>query len=353
VASRLGLLQGGRAIAAALVVLFHMNGTFEELIGRPFLGSTFAAGYSGVDFFFVLSGFVITYSARDAIGHPALFRAYLTRRLVRVYPIYWVLLAPILIALALRLVPYETGFSLSLREVLASLALCFGHVNFNGVSWSLSYEVYFYLLFGLTILSRRLLVVPVAILVLCAAGGIDTGGPALAGMTSPIVFEFFAGVLVAVVFTRTNHDVDRYARVGAFCLSLGGIVFVGACVVNPSGEFSSIRVVYFGFPSALIVLGAVFLETARGLTAPRWLSAVGDASYVLYLIHLPIVRVVNKLSVGILHREFYAMTVMNLALLLVLCWGSVIIHRRVERPMIRYLNTTLLPSRNRSPRAPR
>ena len=86
-------LQGCRAVAAALVVLFHLGGTFaqDRYFGFKALDGPFAWGDAGVDFFFVLSGFLITLAHRRDFGRPAELSRYLSKRALRIYPTYWVI----------------------------------------------------------------------------------------------------------------------------------------------------------------------------------------------------------------------------------------------------------------------
>ena len=87
---RLDSLQVFRGVAALLVVLHHA-GTFSVgHFGAPFLGNALDWGASGVDFFFVLSGFIIYFIHRPDLGRPERLRGFALKRLVRVYPIYWV-----------------------------------------------------------------------------------------------------------------------------------------------------------------------------------------------------------------------------------------------------------------------
>ena len=80
-------LQYLRGIAALLVVAFHAAEYLARASGRP-AGFPFTAGVSGVDVFFVISGFVITWSSAGRAMSPADF---LWRRAVRIVPLYWFL----------------------------------------------------------------------------------------------------------------------------------------------------------------------------------------------------------------------------------------------------------------------
>lgn len=146
-AARLPSLTGMRFLAALLVFAFHttfQTRFFEGRLGDT-LGDTFAnAGFYGVTFFFVLSGFVLTWSARPAEGAPRVWR----RRLVKIFPNH---LVTFVAAAALMAAASEV---FTTKGVLANLFLVQAWIpeiqvpnTMNAVSWSLSCELFFYLAF--------------------------------------------------------------------------------------------------------------------------------------------------------------------------------------------------------------
>ena len=76
-----------------LVVLFHVTGTFFETYNVSFLAGMFKFGGSGVDVFFVLSGFIITYANREYIGKPKNINQFFKKRAIRIFPIYWIIIS--------------------------------------------------------------------------------------------------------------------------------------------------------------------------------------------------------------------------------------------------------------------
>src|SRR5436309_3571225 len=89
-------LQVSRGLAAVIVVLFHANycifGMPKYFADSP-LGELVRFGPAAIDFFFVLSGFIVMYVHADEIGHPRALGRYLWRRLSRAYMFYWIVLA--------------------------------------------------------------------------------------------------------------------------------------------------------------------------------------------------------------------------------------------------------------------
>src|SRR4051812_32854206 len=152
---KLDWLQCGRAIAAISVAAFHAS---EAVIRRaPEVGwlRQFEFGKLGVDLFFVISGFIIFYIHANDIGRPQALGRYLYRRATRIYPIYWILFA---LVVPLYFIFPSAGDGTA-RDPVSLIRSFFLLPNPRGpvigVAWTLVYEISFYAMFSLLILSRR------------------------------------------------------------------------------------------------------------------------------------------------------------------------------------------------------
>src|SRR6476646_4697263 len=87
---KLQTVQAARGAAAMLVLLFHLTYLAQAFLGFDLFRGVFKFGYSGVDFFFVLSGFIISFVHGQDVGRPERLGRYLRKRFVRIYPVYWV-----------------------------------------------------------------------------------------------------------------------------------------------------------------------------------------------------------------------------------------------------------------------
>ncbi len=152
--TRIRPLEAARGIAAVLVVLYHAT-QFVEMTGASPLGGVFHFGFAGVDFFFVLSGFVIAHVHGKDIGHPAALGHYAWRRFARVFPPYW---TATLIVLPLALfIPISAPAPLTAAYLLHTFFLLpMAGFPLIPPGWTLALELFFYCLFALLIVNRRL-----------------------------------------------------------------------------------------------------------------------------------------------------------------------------------------------------
>ena len=147
--SYLPSLQVFRGVAAILVAFVHATSQYELNMPVGFLANWFTFGHTGVDFFFVLSGFIIWFIHSGDIGKPSTFQNFAWKRLVRIYPAYWVVLA---IRVALFFTAYSAADNINTWEVAKALLLWPARDPIVAVSWTLSHEMLFYSIFGIAIL---------------------------------------------------------------------------------------------------------------------------------------------------------------------------------------------------------
>ena len=149
-------VEAARGVAAILVVLVHGS---SMLSGPRYFGTMpfdglFRFAHAGVDFFFVLSGFIILYVHWSDLGDPAKFGRYVTRRFVRIFPVYWIVL--FILGLILAVSPTRDFYERNIVAVLSNTLLIpvSNHDTILGVAWTLEHEVLFYALFSLLFFAR-------------------------------------------------------------------------------------------------------------------------------------------------------------------------------------------------------
>jgi len=252
----------------------------------------FQFGHAGVDFFFVISGFIILFVHYDDVGSPKRLGRYVSRRFSRIMPTYWV-------ALAFTIILGQLGghheFP-SLLDLAWSVALLPSrHEPLLGVAWTLQYEIVFYSVFCLLILNRILglsvfgIWLGWIILVKC---GINIVGDLPGSPLSLYNVEFFLGM--AVAYWIRNHTVSMPRII----LAVGAVLFVAASVAEGTqvinGYTETGRVLY-GSTAALIVLGAAEASRQNLITVPKALQVLGAASYSIYLFQFVFIGVLWKL----------------------------------------------------------
>lgn len=343
----LNLVQVLRGIASLLVVIMHATIAGKEIFSINLLGGIFSFGGAGVDIFFVLSGFIITYTSSKNLGNHKKFLSFLKRRFIRIFPIYWIIITGFLIIQLLLPSFYKTPFTLTLSNFLHTYLLLPDHEMINGVSWTLSYELFFYLLFSLAfIIKHKTVLWALALLYIgsiIAAEFIFPLNPhANAWMRMlfyPMNIEFFMGILAAKLISKLEA---KYA----WPLILAGCSFFIVFGVLSNQGFTFLnsvfnRVIMFGIPAFLIITGVVVLEVKKHIKPHNIFMSLGSASYSLYLIHLPLLVAALK----ILHRFSFVnnifLQVAIIGLILIICAFSILFFNRVEAPLIKRLSVKL------------
>ena len=303
-------LDGLRGVAVLLVLAFHFlhvdgeGGTAERM-----LLSASRSGWAGVDLFLVLSGFLITGILLDARGAPGYFRAFYARRALRIFPLSYVYLAVLFLAVPLVLPSLDVK-----RETQGWLWTYLGNVLFareGGFQaspyaahfWSLAVEEQFYLVWPVLVwmLPRRGLALACLALVAGAFAlrlGIHrtTFNATAAYVLTPARMDALAmGALVAVA-AREPAWWPRVRRSAPWLLGASAAA-VAAIWVRQGGLFGGDPVVQVwafgplaaGF-AALLVLALDGVENSRLSRTLNWpaLRSAGKYSYGLYVLHYPI-----------------------------------------------------------------
>jgi exopolysaccharide production protein ExoZ len=300
VTRKLNSLQALRAVAAVLVVMFHTQVTLIAKSGVvPFYG-IFSDANRGVDLFFVLSGFIVTYTHAADWGKPARVWNYLFNRLSRIYPSVW-----IVTGLTVGLVGAGLGGAFTARELspwsIVTTALLIPDPNaIIGVIWSLKAEIFFYFAFMLIIIRPAvgwifLVLWQGAVLTLALFGAAQHHvSYAFAFYCQPRSLEFCVGMACALFYARTRKSQSIPPPVLWATLLVGIISFSIALTVmkHLMGLYGAL---ILGASSGLIITSLVLLESAGQVCIPNWLIKLGDSSYCVYLVHYSVIAVVSRL----------------------------------------------------------
>jgi peptidoglycan/LPS O-acetylase OafA/YrhL len=333
-----------------MVLVSHAGAVLSApaIFGAFPFGQVFRFGRSGVDFFFVLSGFLIALLHWDDIGRPTRLRRFAVRRLTRIYPTYWLVLALI--------VPADL-FSHTLFDdydqpwaVAKGILLLPQARTILDVTWSLRNELLFYALFGLLIFRRNLgfAVAGLWVTALLAVALFDTSPkPDLPDgwrtlLTFPMNVEFLIGVLAGWAFGRMTFPRPHVL------LGLGLVLFAALWAMEdqlwfmfmPWRLFLAVSAAY-GLAAVLVIGGLCTLEREGRLRMPRALVTLGGASYLLYLIHVPGLLILGASERHLHLTRWVPLWLLAAAFILVIIAGAIGLHATIEKPVLRWVRRVL------------
>lgn len=259
---RLRSIDMVRGLAASAVVFAHVD-------------DRFSVGAAGVDFFFVVSGFVMAHVSQNRTAPQ-----FLKDRAWRIFPIYWAIAVPwILLALS--------AGAISPGHALSSVVLWphwFGYNStFLGVTWTLVYELAFYLSVAAAIRLKSP-VIPILLFVAAILIRPFSDNPLILFAGHPIAIEFLFGIAIAIA--------PKHRSTGNWMMALGTgwlLLFPNSWLHDFLGQESSAygfqRMVLWGLPAAMIIYGLVTRESELKGPWTRPLLLLGAASYSIYLVH--------------------------------------------------------------------
>lgn len=296
-------LQLLRFVASILVLFFHLD--------------LMKSGYKGVDIFFVVSGFVMYYTTFVLKAKNAI--TFIINRATKIFFLYWLAMLVLYIV-----VPYEINWYL-----LKTFFLIPGHASLLGISWSLSYELYFYFLFGTVIYLVPekfykhiflFLFITASTITIINTTPLGIKGTFLNFILGQNLWEFLLGVLCAFLFDKTGNSINLKTKGICALVCLLAVIIINITYLN---LFSYI---VYGLLSFLLILSATAYEkdTPFNKNMSSLFRLLGDASYAIYLFG-PIVTVIiltNNNSSKIL-------------VLLVTIISSILINQLIENPFLK------------------
>ena len=353
----LAALTGIRFYAAFVVFLSHVIiiPGMERLGGQRLV---FNAGIVGVSFFFVLSGFILTYNYAEIFREgvsAAAYGRFIRDRLSKIYPVHVLTLL-----MVLPLAAFSPNLPLDWRAVPFHLTLtqCFFPFStpsfyeyLNVPSWSISCEWFFYVLAPMTIFlvldKKRRLVPGLVAGAYCLLGWFLWNGVSdfsrlyFVSWFAPSRFpEFLVGVFLGSFYL--SPSTWKREQLAGFAQAAGVVLIVAGAMARAHAPWPLWGGLLYVPGSALLVLGLAY---GRGffvahLSRP-WLNRLGMASFSLYMVHAPILRVVKGICLRV-GWEVHSWTAFGLviALMFVVVQGvALVMHSRYELPLQRRLRS--------------
>lgn len=357
---RLPVLDGVRGFAVLYVILFHFYLTPPADIGslKRIGFALIDLGFTGVDLFFVLSGFLITGILLANTNSENYFSSFYARRILRIFPLYYLLcLVSIVI---IPSIPFFDRYEF-LGSGSGSLAYYWFFLNnlalilpvqpqaFLNVCWSLSIEEQFYLLWPLAIWlfgKRGALRASVALFVLSVLlrntlyYGFGAEAPHLYGFTFTHIEAITIGSSIAIMMTEPA----RYARplrllsmqwVITGPLLIADAIYFGVFPPpNPPPLFVSPAMVSVGYTLSALAYGGLLLHCLTGdspvtrLLGTGPMRQAGKYSYAMYLLHVPAWFIATQICIYVTARigtgrQFSRTTVLAIGLPLTYLFAAI------------------------------
>ncbi|SEC12355.1 acyltransferase [Paenibacillus sp. GP183] len=295
------LLQASRGVGAFTVLLFHVSAMSFKYFHYDLFGISNIGRSGGVDYFFILTGFLLYTIYGKNIGTRKYVLPFLLNRLLRIYPFYW--LITLVVLPVYFLVPsFGYGYETHKDTIVKSLFLIPQiHGPVLSVAWSLSYFVLFYVLFSLLMALGRKVSFGLAVLwlalTLCNVLNVPIIGSDiqnhvyLSFLFNEVNLEFAVGCLLA--FWMMKHR----ARKPFVPLGAGMLGFLVIWLNNKYSLVPYYDVLLYDIPAVLVILGLISMPKIRSYSHwLRILSKLGDASYTILLTHLLFISIMMKLT---------------------------------------------------------
>lgn len=320
--SQIVTIQYLRGLAAISVVLYHAGGIVaaEKYQGNQAINAFTRGLSSGVDLFFVISGFVLALAIYH--GRQKSFLAFFSGRALRIYPMA-ILTTLIFMASSIMVMEYQPD----VLRIATSLTLVPAPViPLPVVLWTLKQELLFYLIISFSIFHRVIGGCLFAIWALVSLGmGLERTDEAwLAGWFFHVQnFEFLAGFIVYFVWRRFTFS----PRIGALLFWGGLLAFMAVSLLGTAQvEDARLSVLFLTAVCTSLVLGAALLQ----MRTISWLAFLGTASYSIYLFHFFLLSLFNKIIIRMNFSAFVDFTLISLGAVLGGCLFYMVFERRFE-----------------------
>jgi peptidoglycan/LPS O-acetylase OafA/YrhL len=329
-------IQVLRFICALMVMILHACFyTIERLDSNCF---HYYQGFIGVKLFFAISGFVMIISSENLIENPNGWRIFGLKRIIRIVPIYWIMTTYKLIILlfASSLVFHarlDWLFILKSYFFIPATNVDGLHQPFYAVGWTLNFEMFFYLLFTISLALRirpllflSIILIPISILSIYKTAS----WPAIGFYADPIVLNFLYGMIVAKLIIYGKKLPQKLALpLILICLIFIFLPRADSLSFLPN-DFVTISITTF-----LIIYGAASIENQWSEKIPKALIYLGGASYSLYLVH-PSVAPFAPTLLKLIHLKWDILSVV-LAVTGALIVGT-LFYKLCESPITKYIS---------------
>lgn len=330
--------QALRGIAALLVFFYHGR----AIINHKFGDLLFSKGSLGVEIFFIISGFIMVLTTKSLTTKQLKYNAsvdFFLKRLIRIAPLYYILTFSWVLLSKKR----ELYFLGNLQSEFINSLLFFPYSKFPIiiVGWTLNYEMFFYLLFAISLLKinfRYFLLGFLYCIIFILRCNFQFENYALKMVVDPIIDYFAIGVLFGLYLDKIKIK-DSWLNLSAI-LSIVLLTLLLINVINTTNHYLILMII------TIFTLSVILLDFRKKPSKPpKFMIYFGDISYSFYLIHLFVVILTNKiidyLSLNKNYGFVFIIGTLGLALFL-----SKLSHRYIENYFSKKLSTSLFTKTN-------
>jgi exopolysaccharide production protein ExoZ len=326
-------IQMLRALAAIIVFFHHSLPHYVAINGKLSIFKAIAEwGFVGVDIFFIISGFVICHTTIRKERKIQNVSNFIKHRLFRIYLGYWPFFIISFLSTSL-FIPAKLGGI----NIMGSFFLLDSNMSnlLLPVTWSLTYELYFYVIFTFLFAFQEKtvrIIIPVTLALLIARAiliPIDKAS-ILSFLLSPYLIEFFAGAFLYTIYQKIERK-----RVILLAVSVGITAFWYG--IHIGAKNGPVRVFTMGLGSFSLVLTALLLEKYKIFRASGYIVELGDSSYTLYLCHLILLQLFyfTGFRTYLFDHGQWFVEIGFMAFIVFSIYVSHVFYRKIELPLYR------------------
>ena len=357
--SKINSIQVLRGIASLIVAVYHLKYLTKEIPGlNQILNFFFDNGSAGVSLFFVISGFIMVYITDRKTFTAKKILQFIIKRFTRVWPTY------ILITFLSAFLIYRFQIGNQANQILRSIFFIpladhtppfYGYATLS-VGWSLNYEIYFYILISISLffnkyrwitffvlITATLIVIPwyTGHLTLDPTKTFNYGNGYLNMISNPIIWNFVYGVIIGLLYTSPffNQYLSRLFSL----FTLVSVIVVVSIWQYLSGFLGGLGPFQWGIGSGLLFLAILFHTGKSTISFPKWLIHLGDISFSIYLLHLPVKLLIETIFYKIgypAYSEGSAMFFLTISMTIIF---SNLSYKYLEIRFSNYIKNLLLP----------
>lgn len=324
-------IQYCRAVAAIFVVLYHVGTTAEAYNRESIFSLLFNYGKYGVDFFFVISGFIIFNAHFEDIGVKGKSIIYLKKRFFRIYPIYFIILTIkvlIFICLSIQIPENQRSFAYFLNSYL--LLPLENQYPFLSVAWTLSFEItfYTYFLLAMKMQKRTFFLLTLGWMLLIIFYNIINlkYNFILNHLLNSYNIEFIIGVFASLIYRE-----KKFLNIG---LKVVVIIFLLFLFIEKTESDLLMRMVLGSCFGIIVLLSANvsrITKISHSNVIDKTLLSIGNASYSIYLVHTLVITAIYKTLINLINIDYLGFVTLIFSLII-----GIALWKFIESPLLKF-----------------